>query len=233
VVATAAHELRAPITVLLGQAQLQQRRLATREHVDPGDQRAADQMVAQSIRLSLLINALLDATYLDHGQLQVSLTTLDLGALVQRVIQTIQPTLHTHTLRLISSTGPIAVKGDSLRLEQVLQNLLQNAVTYSPAGSEIVVVVAPHEQGVRISVCDQGCGVAASVQPHLFQRYYRAEPGDGQFTSGLGLGLYICKAIMDLHGGSIMVESMVGAGSTFTLLLPSIPLVPTGSTQAQ
>jgi signal transduction histidine kinase len=131
--------------------------------------------------------------------------------------------LPSHTLQLIIDVAPLWVAGDALRLEQVLQNLLQNAVSYSPAGSEVVITIASQGGEAQVAVRDYGSGIAASVQPALFQRFFRARSGDRPATSGLGLGLYICKAIMDLHAGSIAVESAVGVGSTFTLLLPQIP----------
>jgi signal transduction histidine kinase/DNA-binding response OmpR family regulator len=229
VVATAAHELRTPLTVVLGQARLLQRRLAARTDANPGDQRSADTMVEQALRLAQLISALLDAAHIDHGQLLISATTLDLGALVRRVVQALQPTLPSHTLRLSADEAPLWIAGDAIRLEQVLHNLLQNAVKYSPAGSEIVVLVASHEYQAQIAVRDQGIGIAARVQPALFQRFFRANTGNGQAPAGLGIGLYICKAIIDLHGGSIAVESAEGAGSTFTLHLPRLPLAPPDS----
>ncbi|NNJ08968.1 PAS domain-containing sensor histidine kinase [Chloroflexales bacterium ZM16-3] len=220
VIAIAAHELRAPLTVLLGQAQLLQRRFNAREDVDPRDRRSVDMLVDQSLRLAQLVSALLDATAIEHGQLRVSTTMLDLSALVDRVVLNLQPVLSTHTLRLNVVGEPLWVVGDALRLEQVLQNLLQNAVKYSPAGSEIVIEVAPQEHQVRIAIRDYGSGIAASARPSLFQRFFRA--ADEYATTGLGLGLYISKAIMDLHGGDIEVESAVGAGSTFTMRLPRI-----------
>jgi len=109
-----------------------------------------------------------------------------------------------------------------MRLAQVLQNLIQNAVIYSPKGSEIVIAVTSQGNHAQISVRDQGCGIAASVHPALFRRFFRVGSEDGRATPGLGLGLYICKAIMDLHKGNIEVESAIGAGSTFTLILPRI-----------
>ncbi len=220
--AIAAHELRAPLTVLLCQAQLLQRRMEARACADPGDQRAANILVEQSIRLAQLISALLDVAAIDQGQLRISATTLDLGALVRRVVQTLQPTLPAHTLRLIDDATPLWVKGDAMRLEQVIENLLQNAVRYSPVGSEVVIAISLHGDQARISVRDQGSGVTASARSSMFERFARAKQGRDSFAPGLGLGLYICKTIMDLHGGSIEVESAVGAGSTFVLLLPRI-----------
>ncbi|MEI7643396.1 MAG: PAS domain-containing sensor histidine kinase [Chloroflexales bacterium] len=226
VIAIAAHELRVPMTILLGQAQLQQRRLATRAHVDPDDRYAADTLVAQALRLAQLIHALLNTAEIDHGQLSVSLTTLDLAALVRQVVQDLQPTIPTHALRVITDARPLWVAGDAMRLEQVFQNLIQNAVSYSPAGSEIVITIMAQGGHARIAVRDQGCGIAANVQPALFRRFFHVGAADARGASGLGLGLYICKAIMDLHGGSIAVESAVGAGSTVTLTLPQIPCLP-------
>lgn len=223
---TVGHELRTPLTVLVGQARLLQRRLEARAGVDPADQRAADTIVAQGQQLTKLISALLDAAHLDHGQLRICVTTLDLGALVERVALTLQPALPSHTLRLSAHRGPLWVAGDALRLEQVLHNLLQNAVKYSPEGGEIVLRTALDGERVQVDVCDQGIGIAASAQPALFQRFFRAGTESGQVMAGLGIGLYICKAIMDLHGGSITVESSKDVGSTFTLRLPRIQPLP-------
>jgi signal transduction histidine kinase len=221
-IAITAHELRAPLTVLLCQAQLLQHRLEAREGADSGDRRAVDVLVAQSLRLSQLISALLDGASINQGELLVSATTLDLGALVRRAVHSLQPTLPSHMLRLSADITPLWVKGDAMRLEQVLQNLIQNAVKYSPAGGEVVIAMAPAGHQVRITVIDQGSGITASARPYLFQRFVRAKRESDSAVPGLGLGLYICKAIMDLHGGSIEVESAVGAGCTFTLLLPRI-----------
>jgi|GEM_PF-2346726 PAS domain S-box-containing protein len=222
VIATTAHELRSPLTVLLGQAQILQRRLDAREGADPGDRRIAAMLVEQSLRLAQLIRTLLDAAQIDHGQFLISTTTVDLAALVRRELQALQPTLPTHTLQLRADAAPLWVTGDSMRLAQVLQNLIQNAVIYSPKGSEIVIAVTSQGNHAQISVRDQGCGIAASVHPALFRRFFRVGSEDGRATPGLGLGLYICKAIMDLHKGNIEVESAIGAGSTFTLILPRI-----------
>jgi PAS domain S-box-containing protein len=221
-----AHELRTPLTVLLGQSTLLQRRLEAHESTEPLDRRAAETLVAQTIRLRDLMSALLDVTQLDYGQLRVCATTLDLGALVGRVVQALAPTLRSHSLRLRADPAPLWVTGDVLRLEQVIQNLLQNAVKYSPGGGEIEIRTASHGDQVQINVCDQGIGIPADVQPYLFQRFFRARAEDRRLVAGLGLGLYLCKEIMDLHEGSIDVQSVEGKGCTVTLLLPRLPLEP-------
>lgn len=217
-----AHELRSPLTVLLGQSKLLQQRLNNDEGVDPNIHRMAAIVVSQTIQLRDLMNTLLDAAQLDYGELQLCKTTIDLGALVEHVVQSLAPTVSSHTLRLHPDPSPLWVKGDALRLEQVLHNLIENAVKYSPAGGEIVIRTMLHEGQVQIDVCDSGIGISAQVQPYLFQRFFRAKAEDRRVAAGLGLGLYLCKAIMDLHEGSISVQSVEGEGSTVTLLLPRI-----------
>ncbi|NCC37687.1 MAG: PAS domain-containing protein, partial [Chloroflexia bacterium] len=203
-----AHELRSPLTVLLGQSRLLQQRLNNHEGADPNIHRMAAIVVSQTIQLKDLMSTLLDATQLDHGELQLCKTTLDLGALVERVVQSLAPTVNSHTLRLHAASSPLWVAGDALRLEQVLLNLLENAVKYSPSGGEIVIRTMLHDGQVQIDVCDAGIGIPAQVQPYLFQRFFRAKAEDTRVTAGLGLGLYLCKALMDLHEGSIRVQSV-------------------------
>ncbi len=219
--AIAAHELRSPLTVLLGHATLLQRRLNARVDADPGDIRVTALLVEQSLRISKLINALLDVAQIDHGELSLSTAALDLNELTQRVVQSLQPTFPYHNLKLYLGKEPLFVMGDTLRLEQVVQNVIQNAVKYSPAGGTIDMAVRAEGTQARIDVRDHGVGITPEIIPALFQRFFRARSRNG-FIPGLGIGLYICKTIMDLHGGSITVESSEGAGSTFTLRLPRL-----------
>jgi signal transduction histidine kinase len=206
--AVVAHELRAPLTVLLGQARLLQQRLDANAGAEPRDQRAANVLVEQAQRLTRLLDVLLDAALIDHGQLRLSATTLDLSALVGRVVQTLQPTLPAHTLHLRAASEPLRVIGDALRLEQVLQNLLQNAVKYSPAGRPIQIATVAQGLEAQISVSDQGVGIPASAQSSLFQRFARAP-----------------------EGARHEVQSIEGAGCTVTLLLPRLPLEPLAGRQ--
>lgn len=210
-IATASYELRAPLTVLIGQAQLLQHRLESRADADIGDRRAVDVLVAQALRLSQLLSALRDGALIDRGELLVSATTLDLGALVWRVVQALQPTVPALTLRLNADTTPLWVTGDAMRLEQVLQNLIQDVVQSSHPGGEVVITIAPTGHQVRITVRGRSDGIVASVRPDLFQRFVRAQQAGASAVPELGLGLSICKAIMDLHGGSIEVERAVGS----------------------
>ena len=112
------------------------------------------------------------------------------------------------------------IDGDALRLEQVVQNLLQNAIKYTPGGGTITVRVEQHGQMGCIVVSDPGIGIPAEALPRLFQRFYRAANVEQGGIGGLGIGLYVVKEIVTLHSGTITVESAEGAGSTFTVCLP-------------
>jgi signal transduction histidine kinase len=165
---------------------------------------------------------MLDSTRLEHGQLSIERAAVDLAALARQVVAEIQPTLDTgrHTIRLLAETQPLMVLGDMLRLEQVLQNLIGNAVKYSPGGGEIVVRLAQQDAQAHIEVHDTGIGIPAGALPQLFQRFYRAGNAGTQQISGMGIGLYVVREIVTLHGGTVAVESCEGAGSIFTVQLP-------------
>ena len=114
------------------------------------------------------------------------------------------------------------ILGDPLRLEQVLQNLIQNAAKYSAADTAISIEVARRDAQAAVAVTDQGIGIPLTALPRLFQRFFRAANVDEQHISGLGIGLYVIKEIVSLHGGSIAVESTEGHGNTFTVAFPLV-----------
>jgi len=118
---------------------------------------------------------------------------------------------------------PLLIEGDDVRLEQVVQNLISNAIKYSPNGGPIAVQAEQQGHQARLLVRDCGMGIPKNDQPHLFQRFYRATNADTQHMSGMGIGLYVVKEIVTLHGGTVAVESCEGAGSTFTVCLPLQP----------
>jgi PAS domain S-box-containing protein len=216
----ASHELKNPLTSLLGNAQILQRRAARFSTQSDRDQQALRVIVDQATRLNKLLTTLLDVSRLETGQLGLERTPLDLCALAQRVVTDVQSTLTQHTLTIQMPQGPLIVFGDSLGLEQVLQNLLQNAMKYSPDGGLISVAIAQHEQMASMSVTDQGIGIPQLALPRLFDRFYRAAQEEAGGISGLGIGLYVVKEIVTLHGGTITVTSTEGSGSTFTVYLP-------------
>jgi signal transduction histidine kinase len=112
------------------------------------------------------------------------------------------------------------VAADELRLEQVLQNLLQNALKYSPESQPIAVRVERRSESAVVAVTDRGIGIPAAALPRLFGRFYRAPNAEAQQIGGMGVGLYVVKEIVTLHGGEVAVESAEGQGSTFTISLP-------------
>jgi hypothetical protein len=216
----AAHELRTPLTSLLGQAQLILRRVQQSGEASPRVQQAISIINEQSLRLNRLITALLDLSRLELGQLSIAREACDLSALLRRVVDEIQPSLERHRVVCNLPTQPLVIEGDELRLEQVLQNLIQNAIKYSPNGGLVQVNLERHDHHASISVRDEGIGIPDTALPQLFQRFYRAENAAATQISGFGVGLYVVREVVHLHGGSISVASEEGQGSTFTVLLP-------------
>lgn len=216
----AAHELKTPLTSLIGQVQLLRRRLERdgllRTHV----QRSLDVVVAQAHRLNTMVAALLDLSRIEQGRLSIERAPLDICLLTRQVIDELLPTISDHTVICEEDEGPLMILGDALRLEQVLQNLLSNAVKFTPAGGEVDVRVFQAGDEAVITVHDNGIGIPREALPHLFDRFYRAANADAQRISGMGIGLYVVREIVALHGGSVSVESHEGQGSTFTVRLP-------------
>ncbi len=220
----AAHELKTPLTSLLGYADLLRRR-AGRDGATDRDQRAVQVICEQSKRLNRMIAALLDLSRIQTGQLSIEHGLFDLGALARRIVEEVQSTLQQHTLELVLPEEPIMIEGDELRLEQVLQNLIGNAIKYSPDGGPVTVQVERRGDRATLSVRDQGMGIPVEALPRLFQRFYRANNANDQHISGMGVGLFVVKEIVSLHGGMIDVVSNEDEGSTFTVYLPiSVPV---------
>jgi len=218
---TAAHELKTPLTVLLGNIQLLQRRQSRPASLAEQDERLLGIVGEQAVRLNRLIDVMLDISRLQTGQLTITRTPLDIGALVRRVVDDVRPTVVRHTLTCNLLDTALMIEGDELRLEQVFQNLLSNAVKYSPDGGSITVQAERQGERVCVAVADQGIGIPQANMPKLFERFYRADNVDPQQISGMGIGLYVVRAIVELHGGQIDVVSSEAGGSIFTVALPA------------
>ena len=215
----AAHELKTPATLILAHADLLQRRAERNGTASDRDLRSLRMLGAQTQRLDRLIQAVLDVSRLQGGLLVLERSGLDLTDLAERIVDEFSVLSTDHVVIFVAPPEPQIIDGDGLRLEQVLQNLIQNAIKYSPAGSTIRVQVEQRDAEVALSVSDQGIGVPEAIIPELFRPFYRArnvDPG----VSGLGIGLYVVKELVTLHDGSIQVDSREGQGSTFTVLLP-------------
>jgi len=216
----AAHELKTPLTSLLGNVQLIERRITQNGGPSERDRRAIHVASQQGHRLKQMIDALLDASRLEQGQLSITHAPVDFGLLVERVVQEVQLGVTQHTIESHMPTEPVMTLGDELRLEQVLQNLLQNAIKYSPAGGAIVVTVERQTTHAVVQVRDHGVGIPTTAIPHLFERFYRVPDATERHIQGTGIGLYVVKEIVTLHDGTVGVTSQEGGGSTFTIQLP-------------
>jgi CheY-like chemotaxis protein len=205
---------------LLGSIQLVERRIARSRELSERDQRAIQVVSQQARRLRQMIDALLDVSRLEQGQLSITEAAIDMGLLVERVVQEVRPGLQQHTIESDTPAEPVIILGDELRLEQVLQNLIQNAIKYSPAGGTIEVALEHDATQVAVQVRDHGVGIPAAALPHLFERFYRVPDAVERHIQGAGIGLFVVKEIVTLHGGTVDVTSQEGVGSTFTIRLP-------------
>ncbi|HMQ29561.1 MAG TPA: PAS domain S-box protein [Chloroflexaceae bacterium] len=219
----ASHELKTPLTALLGNAQILQRRAAREGLLAERDRRSLDAIVEQIQRLSLMMAELLDVTQIAARRIALERRPLDLAELARRVVEELRPTLVAHPLVLELPATPAHLVGDELRLAQVMTNLLQNAAKYSPPGRQVMLRVATDPHEVRLAVADQGIGIPQAALPRLFERYYRAPNAGEAGIAGMGIGLYVVREIVELHGGLVSVVSVEGQGSTFTVTLPRSP----------
>ncbi|HEY6908420.1 MAG TPA: ATP-binding protein [Myxococcales bacterium] len=213
----AAHELRTPLTPLSMYLQNIQRRLLRGDGIEPELITKARRQVE---RMSRLVEDLLDISRLESHRLQLAKEPVDVCELAQQVVADFRVPAQNHHIGVHCGTPKVMVLGDRERLEQVLINLIQNAVKYSPLGGQIVVRVETRGAEARLSISDPGIGIPGDEQPRLFQRFFRAANATTRNYSGLGIGLFISNEIVQRHGGRFEVQSQVGAGSTFTFYLP-------------
>jgi signal transduction histidine kinase len=219
----ASHELKTPITALLGNSQLLLRRAARSGTLAERERRSLEVIAEQARRLNRLAAALLDHSRIQAGKLIIERAPLDLCELLRRSADEIRPSLNNHTLELALPPAPVLVLGDDVRLTQVVQNLIGNAVKYSPAGGPIDVRLTTDGDWAELQVVDRGLGIPAAALPHLFQQFYRAPNVDTQAISGMGIGLFVIHEIVTQHGGTVAAASVEGHGSTFTVRLPLAP----------
>ncbi|RYZ36800.1 MAG: PAS domain S-box protein [Myxococcaceae bacterium] len=215
----ASHELKTPLTPLSLRLATLERRLERGEHVDPGVLRHARH---QLTRLTGLINDLLDASRIEAGRLALHPEVTRFDVLVEHTLTSLEGQRGNHVFDFEPPPEPVSVHGDAYRLEQVVLNLLENALKYSPDGGTIRVRLAVNEDVTVLSVKDPGIGIPEDQQQQLFDRYFRARNASTRSYGGLGLGLYISRDIVERHGGRIWVESESGQGSTFYVALPTL-----------
>ena len=215
--AIVSHDLRTPLSVVIINAAMIADRLTDRapdlERAIGRVQRAADQM-------ERMLSDLLDATRFEHGQFRLSPRTADVVDVLKETAAQFDELARSHgvTLWLEVPASPIHATLDRDRMTQVLSNLLRNALQFTARGGEIVLRAVPQIHAVRIDVTDTGTGIPAHDLDRIFHRFQQAT---GSHPRGLGLGLYISRAIVEAHGGRIWVDSAPGTGSTFSFTLPT------------
>ena len=215
----AAHELKTPLTSLRGSAQFLLRQLDQGRDLNPGQvDRLLRTIDQQSEKLVRLISQLLDVSRIEAGRLTLEPSLIDLTRLVESVVATAQARTSRHLVTLHAPETVLA-SVDPLRFEQVVINLIDNAIKYSPEGGPIDVEVAtPDSETARLSVSDRGLGIEPEHRSRIFDRFYQARPGG--HLIGLGLGLYISRQIVELHGGQISAEFPAEGGTRFVVSVP-------------
>jgi PAS domain S-box-containing protein len=216
----ASHELRTPVTSIKGYTQLA--KTLIRENDLATSEEYLDIALDQIDRMSRLILELLDVSRIETGRLEIRREPIQWSTFVRDVVHRHHTAVSDRRFHLNVPDGARTVNGDRDRLEQVLGNLLENAVKYSPEGSEIFVGVDDRSGEVVTSVCDRGIGIPADEINQVFERFHRGRHVSSTNYGGLGLGLYITKQIIERHGGSIWVESREGSGTTFYFSLPTV-----------
>ena len=212
VLGIAAHEIKnalGPLTMTLA---LCERRAGMGDAIALEDLRFARGQVR---RIAQLVNDLLDTARIDTGRLALRLAPVDLRGLVQETVETFR---RGHAQRIVCDlpASPVVHTADAERLASVLSNFLDNAAKYAPERAPIQVRMSLAGDRVRIEVTDHGPGIRPEDRERIFERYYRA-PSTAEIAGGLGLGLFICRAIAEGHGGTVGVESVPGQGATFWL----------------
>ncbi len=213
---TAAHELRTPLTSILGFSEI----LVTRQIDAHRRDRYLQMINNQSAQLANIIDDMLDISRLESGRgLEIRTEPFDMAELARDVMQPIVETTPDRSFHSSGFDAPMPTLGDPFRLAQVIRNLLSNAIKYSRPGDDITLQSKTTNNYLEIGVLDTGIGMTAEQQRHLFQKFYRADASN-RSIGGTGLGLTICKLIVEGHGGEIRVKSEPGKGTTFTFTIP-------------
>lgn len=213
------HDLRAPLAVIDGYIELLQQ--AKLDPVTERQRRYLGAMRASCERMIRLISEILDVSKLEAGRLSIERQSLDLCALAEDVVERMRPVALRKSIELGmgGATVPMKVLADRVRLEQVLMNLLSNAIKFTPTEGRVTVELAELDDEVEVAVVDTGPGIPAEEMPLLFEKFRQTRSGESS-GQGTGLGLVICRHLVEAHGGRIWVESDVGTGSRFVFRLP-------------
>ncbi len=229
-IAVVSHELRTPLTAILGWARMLDGELSKEETLE-----AVEVIQRNALAQSQLIEDLLDISRVISGKLRLDLRTVDLPAVVQEAVRTVQPTAESKGIRVESVLDPRAgpVSGDPDRLRQIVWNLLSNAVKFTQKKGKVQVRLLRVNSQVELTVSDTGVGISPEFLPHVFERFTQADSSSTRQHSGLGLGLGIARHLVELHGGEISAHSDgTGKGATFLVSLP-IMIVHAGASKPE
>jgi two-component system sensor histidine kinase KdpD len=211
-----AHELRGPLTAVTGYAQLLRRRAASL--TPAGIVRMADQIERSATLTNEIVDDLTTTTLHESGGLAVRAENVDLGAALASIAHSFQVLPGGDRVRVEVPDGVRAL-ADPARIEQMVGNLLFNALRYAPTGPVVVRARPASPNEVCVEVCDQGPGIPTELQPRVWDKFYRVA-GSEQLTHGTGIGLAVVRTLAELHGGHVELDSAPGAGSTFRIVLP-------------
>lgn len=213
-IAMLAHDFKGPLTTIVGFADV----LAEDDRFDEESRKFLNMISSSAMRLASLATDTLALSRLEQNELALTLEEFDLVGLAREVVRVFSV---TRPIELRTDRPEIVIGGDPARLRQVLENLIGNAIKYSPGGEPVEVWLRSKGRGVEVSVKDHGIGIPEVDKPKLFGRFARAQNARAMGIGGTGFGLYLSKTIVEMHGGTIAVESKEGHGSTFRVFLPS------------
>src|SRR6185503_5746637 len=218
---TLSHEIRTPLNAVLGWTRILLARPAGPEMLA----RALEVIDRNALAQVRLIDDLLDTARIISGKLRLDAQPVDLSRAVLAAIDVVQPTAVAKnvTIQCDIGTEPRTMRGDPDRLQQIVWNLLANAVKFTPSGGKVTVAVAQSATELTLTVADNGEGIAPEFLPLVFERFRQADPSATRRHSGLGIGLSLVRQLVELHGGRIAVASDFGAGSVFTVKFPARP----------
>jgi signal transduction histidine kinase len=220
--ADVSHELRTPLAALRTFNELLLEKAGNDVAARTEFLEASAQQIA---RLDWLAQNLLELSKLDSGLVRLDLRPDDLRTTILSAVEQAQLAAHRRGVSLTTQMpdAPLVIRHDPQRFGQVVNNLVGNALKFTPKGGSVLVSLAPQNRGARLQVTDTGVGIDAHELPHIFDRFYRGSRANEARGSGSGLGLAIVRSVVEMHGGRVMVESRVGTGSTFTVTLPADP----------
>ena len=238
-VSVVSHELRTPLTAIKGYTQHLVRRLerrlrkALQNQPQPGtttttespesyDLRSLSIVQSQAEHLERLVNDLLDLSRVQWGNLNLHYTSFYLADVLAESVRSAQVSAEQHSIYLDIQTQETRIEADQPRISQIIGNILDNAVKYSPQGGQITIRLEKQNNDYLVSIIDQGIGISPEYLDHIFERFYRVHKPSSRYYSGIGLGLYVTKEIVEKHGGRIWVTNNQGLGCTFFFTLPRI-----------